>query len=119
MKTTRLFYLAAAAAILITATSVLASERIGAEMTYSERTQQSRTESGGFSVNGSLVCQMPEQNTGAPCEIKLREQETGIVYSLRNSGAVRRLFEDGIREVAITGNRLGDTVLDVTRTQAR
>ena len=58
-------------------------------------------------IVGSLTCNMPQENDGSPCTLKLRDAKSGRIYNLIQASSAMRLYQDGTKNVRIHG-RMAD-----------
>lgn len=54
-------------------------------------------------IEGTLSCQMGEQNTGQPCELKILDKESGRSFVLVNSNTALKVYHEGIRDIKVKG----------------
>ncbi|MBC7693262.1 MAG: hypothetical protein H7222_15975 [Methylotenera sp.] len=55
-------------------------------------------------LQGALSCQMDESNHGQGCTLKLQEAKTGKTFELTHAAGAMRLFQDGVKSVALEGS---------------
>ena len=72
------------------------------------RMQQTTSDRKAESLLGTLGCDQGAENTGAACQLKLTERDSGRTFDIRGSNDAMRLFNDGKREVAVEGHASGD-----------
>ncbi len=61
------------------------------------------------SFKGILSCEMPEENTGEACILKLT-QESGDILTIPAHNQAMRMFQSGRTNVLIEGEKLGNSL---------
>jgi len=64
-------------------------------------------------IVGDLRCDMGEQNSGEPCEVKIKDSKTGKVFFLSRAKTAMRLYMSGTRHVTLDGRDAGSETIEV------
>ena len=69
-------------------------------------------------MEGLLSCSFGTQNSGEPCEVKLKELSSGRTFKLRGTATAQSLFHSGRKKVAVEGSLADAETIDISQIQA-
>jgi hypothetical protein len=70
-------------------------------------------------ITGNLICKMAETNNQEACKLKIQDDQTGTLYDLVEADAAMRLFQSGLKRVAVEGRRLDENRIQVLQAKAQ